>query len=50
MRTKLAVALALYGVLALLASFTLTGGLRLAILVLLAGLAVKTWVGFRLNS
>jgi hypothetical protein len=37
-------AMAAYGVLALLAAFTLESLLRDAVWVLLAGLAVKTWI------
>ena len=37
-------ALTAYGVLALLAFLTLDGRIRLATLILLAGLALKTWL------
>ena len=40
--------MATYAVLAVLAAFTLDGGLlRNAVWVLLAGLAVKTWIAYR---
>ena len=48
MRRKLTIAFACYAVLALLAAFTLDGGLlRNAVWILLAGLAAKTYIGFR---
>ena len=40
-------ALAAYGVLALLAGFTLDGVLRLAVWILMAGLALKTWIAYK---
>ena len=44
-REKLRWGLAAYGILAALAGLTLRGPLRIAVLILLAGLAVKTWIG-----
>ncbi len=44
MKTRLITAMACYGVLALLAAFTLDGVFRIAVWILLAGLAVKTWI------
>ncbi len=44
MNKRLAAALAAYAVIALLAGLTLDGKLRLAIWILLAGLAVKTLI------
>ena len=40
-------ALAAYTVLALLAAFTLDGVLRLAVWILMAGLALKTWIAYK---
>lgn len=48
MNQRLLRALAAYLALALLAAFTLDGGLmRNAVWILLAGLAVKTWIAYR---
>ena len=47
MNTRLLAALAAYGVLALLAAWTLDGTLRLGVWVLMAGLALKTWIAHR---
>ncbi len=48
MHRKLLTALAAYAVLAVLAAFTLDGGLlRNAVWILLAGLAAKTYIGYR---
>ncbi|HLJ49257.1 MAG TPA: hypothetical protein VKU01_24760 [Bryobacteraceae bacterium] len=44
MKPNFVSAMAAYAVLALLAGFTLDGPLRVAVLLLLAGLAVKTWI------
>ena len=44
MKNRFITALACYGVLALLTAFTLDGKFRMAVLVLLGGLAVKTWI------
>jgi hypothetical protein len=49
MPNKVLIAFGAYAVLAVLAAFTLEGQLRLALLVLLAGLAAKTWIGARLR-
>jgi len=49
MPNKVLIAFGAYAVLALLAAFTLEGQLRLALLVLLVGLAAKTWIGSRLQ-
>ncbi len=40
-------AMATYAVLALLAAVTLDGLLRTAVWILLAGLAVKTWIAYK---
>jgi hypothetical protein len=42
---KLRWGIAAYAVLAALAGLTLRGPFRVAVLILLAGLAVKTWIG-----
>ena len=48
MKTRLYTALAAYGALAVLAAVTLDGGLlRNAVWVLMAGLAIKTYVAYR---
>jgi hypothetical protein len=48
MTKRLTIAMGTYGVLALLAFFTLDGGLmRNAVWILLAGLAVKTWIAYK---
>ena len=44
MKGRFIAAMACYGVLALLAAFTLDGVFRIAVWILLAGLAVKTWI------
>ncbi len=44
MKARFITALACYGVLALLSAFTLEGVFRIGVWVLLAGLAVKTWI------
>jgi hypothetical protein len=43
-KDRLYAALACYGILALIALLTLEGSLRLAVWILLAGLAVKSWI------
>jgi len=48
MSARLMTAMGVYAVLAVLAIFTLDGGLmRNAVLVLLAGLALKTWIAYK---
>lgn len=48
MTKRFATAMATYAVLALLAAFTLDGGLmRNAVWILLAGLAAKTYIAYR---
>lgn len=47
MQNRLLLAFGAYVVLAALAAVTLTGGIRVAILILLAGLATKTWIASR---
>jgi hypothetical protein len=47
---RLAAAMAAYAVLALLATFTLDGKLRLAVWILLGGLAVKTLIAYKAHS
>jgi hypothetical protein len=50
MRRKLLAAMGAYAVLAVLAGFTLDGGLlRNAVWILLAGLAAKTYIAYRAN-
>jgi hypothetical protein len=44
MRSKFAIVMMIYGLLALIALFVLHGQFRWAILILLGGLAVKTWI------
>ncbi len=44
MKSKFAVAMTIYAVLALAGWFVLTGNMRLAVLILLGGLAVKTCI------
>ena len=44
MKQRFYLALATYGLLALLAAVTLDGRIRLATLILLAGVALKTWL------
>ena len=41
---RIYLAMGSYAVLAILAAFTLDGSYRLAVLVFLAGLALKTWI------
>lgn len=47
MRQRFFAALGAYAVLAVLTGFTLDGILRSAVLILLAGLALKTWIAYR---
>ncbi|HWB82539.1 MAG TPA: hypothetical protein VG675_00220 [Bryobacteraceae bacterium] len=47
MKNRLAAAMGAYTVLALLAAFTLDGLLRAAVWILLAGLAVKTYIAYK---
>jgi len=47
---RLAAAMAAYAVLALLATFTLDGKLRLAVWILLGGLALKTLIAYKAHS
>lgn len=47
MNKRLLAAMAAYFVLALLATFTLDGAFRYFIWILMAGLAIKTWVGHK---
>jgi len=44
---RLATALACYAGLAVMAALTLDGSLRIAVWVLLGGLAVRTWLAWR---
>ena len=39
--------MAAYAVIALLAAFTLDGAFRIAVWILAAGLAVKTWIAYK---
>ena len=47
---RLAAAMAAYAVLALLATFTLDGKLRLAVWIFLGGLALKTLIAYKAHS
>ena len=47
MQKRLLAAMSTYAILAVLAAFTLDGKLRYAIWVLMAGLAVKTYIAYR---
>ena len=47
---KLTLALAAYAVIAALAAVTLEGNLRLAVWILMGGLAVKTWIASASDS
>ena len=47
MNTRLVAALGAYAALALLAGLTLDGLLRNAVWILMAGLAVKTWIAYK---
>jgi hypothetical protein len=47
MNSRFAAALAAYAILALLATFTLSGKPRTAIWILMAGLAVKTCIAYK---
>ncbi len=47
MRQRFYAALGGYSILAVLAGFTLDGLLRNAVLILLTGLAVKTWIAYK---
>ncbi len=44
MKSKFAIAMTVYGLLGLIAVVVLHGQFRLAVLILLGGLAVKTWI------
>jgi len=47
MNTRLIWAMGTYAVLALLAAFTLDGTFRLAVWILMAGLALKTYIAYK---
>ncbi len=47
MNKRLISAMAAYAVIAALASFTLDGMLRVAVWILMAGLAAKTWIAYK---
>ncbi|MFB3829139.1 MAG: hypothetical protein ACE15B_20400 [Bryobacteraceae bacterium] len=47
MRNKLILALAAYAALALMAAFTLDGAFRIAVWILMAGLALKTLIAYK---
>ncbi len=47
MRNRFITAMGTYAILALLAGFTLDGVFRAAVWIVLAGLAVKTWIAFK---
>jgi len=47
MTTRFIWAMSVYAILALMATFTLDGNLRLAVYILLAGLAVKTVIAYK---
>jgi len=44
MKSKFAIAMTIYGILALIAFFLLHDQFRWGVLILLGGLAVKTWI------
>jgi hypothetical protein len=46
MNTRLAAAMGCYAVIAGLAFFTLTGDLRLLVLIVVAGFTVRTWIAY----
>ncbi len=50
MKSRLPIAMACYALLATLAAFTLTGVFLAGVLVILAGLAAKTWIGTRMQK
>ena len=47
MTTRFIWAMSVYAILALMVTFTLDGNLRLAVYILLAGLAVKTVIAYK---
>jgi hypothetical protein len=47
MNKRLISAMAAYAVIAALAAFTLDGVLRVAVWILMAGLAAKTWIAYK---
>ena len=47
MTTRFYLAMAVYAAMALLAAYTLDGNLRLAVWILMAGLAVKTLIAYK---
>lgn len=47
MNTRLVWAMSSYGVLAMLAAFTLDGTLRYFVWILMAGLALKTYIAYK---
>ncbi|HEY1239811.1 MAG TPA: hypothetical protein VGF16_04600 [Bryobacteraceae bacterium] len=47
MNTRLVSAMSAYAILALLAAFTLEGAFRYFIWILMAGLALKTWIAYK---
>jgi hypothetical protein len=49
MQKKLLTAFGAYAVLAILAGVTLDGKMRLAVWILMAGFAVKTYIAYRAN-
>jgi diacylglycerol kinase len=50
MKLRLIAALASYAMLALLAALTLQGKFRIAVWILLAGLACKTWIAAKMQK
>jgi hypothetical protein len=50
MRQRLIAAMGAYAIFSLLAVFTLDGKLRYAVLILMAGLALKTWIAYKAQS
>lgn len=50
MKNRVVAAFGAYLVLAVLAATTLSGGIRWAVLVLLAGLAAKSWIAYRMEQ
>ena len=47
MTKRLLAALAAYAAISTLAAFTLDGALRVAVWILMAGLALKTWIAYK---
>jgi hypothetical protein len=50
MKSRLIAAMACYAALAVLAAFTLQGIFKVSVWILLAGLAVKTWISAKIRK